>query len=55
MKKTDMMVCVGKKNGYDVYRTVFEKDGHFFVKWNNDTVNVDEEIENRKFVHKSNY
>ena len=34
MKRTNMKVCVGKKNGYDVYRMVYTVDGHYFVKWN---------------------
>lgn len=40
MKKTEYKLCCGKQNGYDVYRIVFEKDGRYFVKWNNKVIDV---------------
>ena len=52
MKRTDMKVCVGKRNGYDVYRAVYISDGHYFVKWNNAIVNVDDDIRSRNFVRR---
>ena len=50
MKKTNMKLCVGKQNGYDVYRVVFEKDGHYFVKWGGEIFNVDVDIAERRYV-----
>ena len=40
MKKTNYKLCVGKQNGYDVYRVVYENDNKFFVKWNNQLIDV---------------
>lgn len=50
MKQTDYKLCCGKKNGYDEYRVVLEKDGRYFVKWNNKIIDV---TENKKdFISK---
>lgn len=43
MKRTNYKLCCGKKNGYDVYRSVYEKDGKFFVKWNGTIIDVTED------------
>lgn len=51
MKRTDMRVCVGKRNGYDVYRVVYTIDGHYFVKWNNNTINVDDDIKSHRYTY----
>lgn len=51
MKRTNIRVCVGKKNGYDVYRVVYTIDGHYFVKWNNKTVNVDDDIKSHRYTY----
>lgn len=40
MKRTEYELCCGTRNGYPVYRTVFEKDGRYFVKWNNQIIDV---------------
>ena len=46
MKRTDMLLCVGKKNGYDVWRTVYTTGDHYFVRWNGSLMNVDDDIKN---------
>lgn len=51
MKKTMFSVCVGKKNGYDVYRVVWEDDGHYVIKWNNKIINVDADINNKNYTY----
>ena len=51
MKKTNMKVCVGKKNGYDVYRIVYMADGHYYVKWNKTLINVDDDIKIHNFTY----
>lgn len=40
MKNTKEKICVGKQNGYDVYRTVWEDEGRYFVKTNNQLIEV---------------
>lgn len=50
MKRTDYKLCCGKQSGYDVYRVVFEKDGRFFVKWNNELIDVTND--RKYFVYK---
>lgn len=49
MKRTDMMVCVGKRNGYDVWRVVFTTGGHFYVKWKKQLICVDKDIDEHNF------
>ena len=51
MKKTNMKICVAKKNGYDVYRTVYKADGHYYIKWNKTVINVDDDIKERNFTY----
>ena len=52
MKRTNMEVCCGTRNGYCVYRTVFQDGDHFYVKWNGNLVNVDKDIEERSYRYK---
>lgn len=51
MTKTDMKVCVGKKNGYDVYRVVYKENDHYYIKWNNEIINVDKDISERHYTY----
>ena len=50
MTKTNMKTCVGKKNGYDIYRTIYTIDNHYYVKWNNEIINVDEDVKNHNYT-----
>ena len=50
MKRTEYEVCVGKKNGYDVYRTVLTDGKRFYVRWNKELINVTDD--NGSFRHK---
>ena len=34
MKRTQFKTCVGKQNGYDVYRTVLTDGKKFYARWN---------------------
>lgn len=40
MKRTEYEICCGKKNGYDVYRTVLTNGTNFFIKWNKELIDV---------------
>ncbi len=48
-RKTNKLILVATKNGYPVYRTAFEEDGHYYVNWNKKTINVDNDIKNGRF------
>lgn len=52
MKRTQFKTCVGKQNGYDVYRTVLTDGKKFYVRWNKKLVDVTDD--QRSFVHKLN-
>lgn len=52
MKRTQFKTCVGKQNGYDVYRTVLTDWKKFYVRWNKKLVDVTDD--QRSFVHKLN-
>lgn len=47
MKRAGFNVCVGKKNGYDIYRAVYIQDGHYFVKMDKQLHNVDHLVAQR--------
>ena len=51
--RTDMVVLVGTRNGYPVYRSVYIENGHYYVTWNRKAVNVDDDIQNGSFHSKS--
>ena len=53
MKKTNMLICVGKKNGYDIYRVVFKNGEHYFIKYKNCLINVDTDVRNGEYTYKS--
>lgn len=40
MTRTEYEVCCGKKNGYDVYRSVLTDGKRFYARWNNQLVDV---------------
>lgn len=40
MKNTGNKICTGKKNGYDVYKTVWEHEGRFFIKEGKEKIEV---------------
>lgn len=49
-----------KQNGYDVYRVVYENDNKFFVKWNNQLIDVTNDkkifyIQINEVTRRSNY
>jgi hypothetical protein len=49
--RTKFSVCVGKKDGYDVYRVVWAYKSHFYIKWNGEWINVDREMNNHEYYH----
>lgn len=51
MIKTDMSVCVGKKNGCDVWRVVWAHENHYVVKWNKKLISVDKDIEEKNYTY----
>ena len=51
-KATDMMVCVGKKDGYDIYRKVYFDGSHYYIRWNNQQIIVDEDVQNKRYTRK---
>ncbi len=53
MRKTDKMVCVGKKSGYDVWRVVFEQNNRYYVKWNKQIIDVTKDIEENNYTYAS--
>ena len=53
MKRTDMLVCDGKRNGYDVWRTIYKSDdGHYYIHWNHRLINVDKDVESHEVSNK---
>lgn len=41
LHRTEYVICVGKKNGYDVYRTVYTADnGKYYIKHNKKILDV---------------
>ena len=52
MKRTQFKTCVGKQNGYDVYRTVLTDGKKLYVRWNKKLIDVTDD--QRSFVHKLN-
>lgn len=52
MKKTNYKVCVGKQNGYDIYRIVLTDGNRFFVKWNNKIIDVTQDIKEHRYIYK---
>lgn len=46
MKRTGYKVCCGKKNGYDVYRSVMTDGNRYFVKWGGKLVDVTNDKQN---------
>jgi len=55
MKRTNMLVACGKKNGYTVYRVAMKdsvQDDKFFVKWNGNLVDVTDDIKARNYTIK---
>ena len=53
MKRTEYIICCGKKNCYDVYRTILTDGERFFVKWNGELVDVTERVKNREHTRKN--
>ena len=49
LHRTEYAICVGKKNGYDVYNSVYTADnGKYYVKSNKKIFDV---TEDQKFFH----
>lgn len=50
MTRTRYKLCCGKRNGYDVYRTVMKQGDRYFIKWNQKFVDVT--ADKMKFTYK---
>ena len=53
MKRTDYLCCVGKKNGYDEYRTIVTDGERFFVNYKKQLIDVTEEVKAHNIHRKS--
>lgn len=51
MYRTDLMIMVGTKNGYPIYRTVFIDKGRYVVKWNHKVIDVQKDVNERTYVY----
>lgn len=50
MKKAGFYVCVGKKNGCDIFKPVYIQDDHYFVKMDKKVHNVDHLVANKYYT-----
>lgn len=52
-KSTDMIICVDKHNGIDLYRKVCFDGQHYYIKYKGKNVNVDTDIRQGNFLRKN--
>lgn len=54
LTRTPYKIMVAKHNGYPVYRTVYESDGHYFIRYGGKLMNVDQDMEDHNYSRKEN-
>lgn len=52
LTRTPYKIMVAKHNGYPVYRTVYESDGHYFIRYGGKLINVDQDMEDHNYSRK---